>query len=297
LHYDDLVVSTNQHGEAIDKIARRRRITTSQAAQWLQAAEGGDALGVIATRHSVDVRTVRQHVDRARVEKELAAVRRSMVQAAADLHQQDLLGVAAGLEAVLDPSSHSLQFSLDLTPSVIRSAGKRYQALLKHTKGSGLPHALALWEAAAKRYAIGIGELQSQLRIEIAHTNLDPDGTVGAMLSLLAQCAGYGAVPPDDLPWDVQSGDLRKATFRILASATSLDEPRVIDAQEQYARLWTTISAASPVADLCALHSAGPLRERVRDLLEDLRLRRYLGPATCTWCPGSRTEPRRKSAK
>jgi hypothetical protein len=213
-----------------------------EEAQWLQAAEAGDALAVIATRAGVDVRTVRQHVDRARVEKELAAVRLSMVQVAADLHQQDLLGVAAALEAVLDPSLHSLQSSLEQTPGVMRSAGKRHRALLKHTKGSGLPHALSLWEAAAKRIAAGVGELRRQLEVAVAKTNLDPDGTSTAMLGRLAQFASYGAGPPDDLLWHVQGGDLRKGAFRILATLTSLDEPSVIDAQRAYEMLWTTIS-------------------------------------------------------
>ena len=117
------------------------------------------------------------------------------------------------------------------------------------------------------------------------------------MLGRLSQCAGYGALPPDDLPWHVQGGDLRKGAFRILAGATSLDEPKVIDAQWEFARLWTTITTASPVADLCALRSADSTRERVRDLLEDLRLRRYLGPATCSWCPGSRAAPSRRVAQ
>jgi hypothetical protein len=287
------MASTNQQLETTTKLATRRRVTAAQEAQWLQAANAGDAPKTVAKRAGVDVRTVRQHVDRARVERELAAVRLTMVQVAADLHQQDLLGVAAALEAILDPSLHSLQSSLDQTPGEIRAAGKLYRALLKHTKGSGVPHALLVWGAAAKRFAAAVEELRRQLEVEVARTTLDPDGTTTAMLGRLAQCASYGALPPDDLPWHVQGGDLRKGVFRILAGATSLDEPQVVDGQREYARLWTTISTASPIAELGALRSAESTRLRVRDLLEDLRLRRYLGPATCQWCPGSQATPRR----
>jgi hypothetical protein len=142
-----------------------------------------------------------------------------------------------------------------------------------------------------------MGELRVQLEIEVALTNLDPDGTTTAMLGQLAQCASYRALPPDDLPWQVQGGDLRKGAFRILSRVTSPDEPQAIEARGAYETLWTTISSAPPIADLCALQSAELTRDRVRDLVEDLRLRRYLGPATCQWCPGARPERRRTTAR
>jgi hypothetical protein len=288
-------MSTNRRAEAIKERKKRRRISSSEEATWLQAAEAGDALAGIAKRAGVDVRTVRQHVDRAKLEKEVGAVRLSMVRAAADLHQQDLLGVAASLEAALDPSIHSLHASLELTPGAVRSAGKRYTALVGHTKGSGLPHALSLWEAAAGRYATAVAQLRQLLEGEIGDTTLSPEGTVDQMLVRLAQCADYGAVAPDRLVWRVEAGSLRKGAYHIVADVSAMDEPRAVDAQEQHALLWTTISAAPPVADLCALRSAEATRERVRDLLEDLRLRRYLGPGTCRWCPGAPATPRRKT--
>jgi uncharacterized protein (DUF2236 family) len=102
-------------------------------------------------------------------------------------------------------------------------------------------------------------------------------------------------VAPDRLVWRVEAGDLCKGAYHIVADVSAMDEPRAVDAQEQHALLWTTISAAPPVEDLCALRSAEATRERVRDLLEDLRLRRYLGPGTCRWCPGAPATPRRKT--
>jgi hypothetical protein len=253
-------------------------------------------VAAIAKRSNVDVRTVRQHVDRARIDKELAGVRLSMVQVAADLHQQDMLGVAAALEAVLDGSLHSLQFSLGQTPGEIRSAGKRYVALVRHTKGSGLPHALSLWQAATNRYAALIKEMSDRLEIEVAATDLDPEGAAHEMLGRLAQSASYGTLPPDELAWIVQGGDLRKGAYSILAGVTSPDDPRALDAQRQYADVWTTVSTDRTVTDLCKLQVAGQTRDRVRDLLEDLRLRRYLGHAVCPWCPGSPVAPRRTTA-
>ena len=288
-------MSTNRRAKAINERKTRRRISSSEEATWLQAAEAGDALAGIAKRAGVDVRTVRQHVDRAKLEKEVAAVRLSMVRAAADLHQQDLLGVAASLEAAPDPSIHSLHASLELTPGAVRSAGKRYTALVGHTKGSGLPHALSLWEAAAGRYATAVAQLRQLLEGEVGDTGLDSGGTVDQMLGRLAQCPDYGAVAPDRLVWRVEAGDLCKGAYHIVADVSAMDEPRALDAQEQHALLWTTISAAPPVADLCDLGSADATRERVRDLLEDLRLRRYLGPGTCRWCPGGPATPRRKT--
>jgi hypothetical protein len=292
----ELDMSSNEHQSAKRKYASRRRISPLEEAQWLQAADAGDKPGTIAKRAGVDVRTVRQHVERARVDKELAGVRLSMVHDAADLHQKDMLGVAAALEAILDASLHPLHFSLEQTPGEIRSAGKRYTALLRHTKGSGLPHALSLWVAAAKRYSDAVEELRQQLEVELAATDLDPGGTLTEMLLRLAPSTSYGALPPDELRWDVQGGELRKGAFRILADVTSRDDPRAVDAQRQYAHVWLKISAAPPVMDLCNLHAAEPKRERVRDLLEDLRLRRYLGPAVCPWCPGSLAAPRRTTA-
>lgn len=289
-------MSTNTHQTAKSKYATRRRVSPSEEAQWLQAAAAGDPVAAIAKRASVDVRTVRQHVDRARIENELAGVRLSMVHVAADLHQQDMLGVAAALETVLDGSLHSLQFSLGQTPGEIRSAGKRYVALVRHTKGSGLPHALALWEAATKRYAALIKEMSDHVEVEVAATDLDPEGAVNEMLGRLAQCASYGTLPPDELAWNVQGGDLRKGAYRILAGITSPDDPRAVDAQRQYAEVWAMVSTDPAVDDLCKLQAAGQTRDRVRDLLEDLRLRRYLGHAVCRWCPGSPGAPRRTTA-
>jgi len=276
---------------------RRRRVTPRDEAEWLQAADAGDALATIAKRSSVDVRTVRQHVDRARSEKELAGVRLGLVHAAADLHQRDLLGVAAALQAVLDPSLHPLHFSLEQTPGEIRAAGKRYTALRRHTKGSGLPHALALWEAAANRYTTAVGKLSDQLQVELRAMDLDPDGTLAEMLGRLSPCASSGALPPDELPWHIQAGDLRKGAFRILAHVTALEDPGGVDAQRQYAELWRKMSAEPEVTELCDLtRSAAHTRDRVRDLLEDLQLRRYLGHAVCPWCPGSPAPPRRTIA-
>jgi hypothetical protein len=293
----ELSVSTNLHPPAKPKYAARRRISPREEAQWLHSAEGGDGLAAIAERASVDVRTVRQHVDRARVEKELAGVRLSMVQVAADLHQQDQLGVAAALEAVLDPALHSLQFSLEQTPGEIRRAGKRYTALVRHTKGSGLPHQLSRWEAATRRYTTAVGKLRDQLLLELAASDLDPDGTTSEMLGRLGQCTSYGALPPDEPPWNVPGGDLRKGAHRILADVSSLDEPRAAEAQRQYKQVWTKISAEPPVADLCDLQAAQLTRDRVRDLLEDLRLRRYLGHALCPWCPGGSVAASRRTTR
>ena len=87
-----------------------------------------------------------------------------------------------------------------------------------------------------------------------------------------------------------------RAAFRILADVTALDDQRAVDAQQQYAQVWTKISGEPPVTDLCDLKADGPTRDRVRGLLEDLRLRRYLGHAVCPWCPGSLAAPRRTAA-
>jgi len=289
-------MGTNVQQSASHNYKTRRKISPREDAEWLKAAEAGDALATIAKRAGVDVRTVRQHVARARLDKELTGVRLSMVHAAADLHQQDMLGVAAALEAVLDPSLHSLQFSLEETPREIRAAGKRYAALVRHTKGSGVPHALALWEAAAKRYAAAVAKLGEQLKVELAATGLDPDGAVTAMLARLALCASYGTLPPDELPWHVEGGDLRKGAFRILAGLSSPDDPRADGAKQAYDAVWAKISAEPAVADLCTLQAAALTRDRVRDLLEDIRLRRYLGHAVCPWCPGSAAAPRRTTS-
>src|SRR4029077_14616165 len=108
-----------------------------------------------------------------------------------------------------------------------------------------------------------------QLELELAVTDLDPEGTMSEMLGGLGQCTSYGAVRPDELAWNVLGGDLRKGAFRILAETTTLDDPRAVDAQRQYAEVWTKISSEPPVTDLCELQAAGIKRDRVRDLLED----------------------------
>lgn len=56
------------------------------------------------------------------------------------------------------------------------------------------------------------------------------------------------------------------------------------------------IGGEPPVTDLCDLQVDGQTRDRVRDLLEDLRLRRYLGHAGCPWCAGSLAAPRHTAA-
>jgi hypothetical protein len=106
-----------------------------------------------------------------------------------------------------------VRVSLGQTPGEIRSAGKRYVALVRQTKGSGPPHALSLWDAATRRNAALLKQMSDRLEVEVAATGLDPDGTLHEMLARLGQCASYGTLPPDELARNVQGGDLRQGAF------------------------------------------------------------------------------------
>ena len=276
----------------------RHSVTATDETEWLGAVERGEALAVVARRAGVDRRTVRDHVARARDERELREVRRQLFVGAAQAHQQELLGLAASLEALLSVSAHSLRESLEMTPPWLRSAGKVYQALLRHTTGSGLPSSLSRWSAAATRYEALVSRLAGRLGTEIVSSGLDLEGAVHHLLRAATHCVSVAELPADELPWRVEGGELRKGAVRLLGEVASLGDTRVVAAQEQYTRLWDTLRTSDEVAELCALRtSAGPIRERLADQLEDIRLRRYLGPGTCRWCPGSRSSGRRTPPK
>ena len=100
-------------------------------------------------------------------------------------------------------------------------------------------------------------QLRKRLQIEVAASGMGSEGgTLAEMLGRLGQCASGGAVPPDQLPWQLQGGDLHKGAYRIVPGIASLEDPRVLAARHAYAQLWTKISTEPAVADLCGLQAA-----------------------------------------
>ena len=138
-------------------------------------------------------------------------------------------------------------------------------------------------------------QLRKRLQIEVAASGMGSGGvTLEEMLGRLGQCASGGAVPPDQLPWRLRAVTAQRGVPHCPRDRLARGSARPGGA----ARLRTAVDEDQHRAGGSDSRAAGSrvTRDRVRDLLEDLRLRRYLGHAVCPWCPGSSAAPRRTQA-
>jgi hypothetical protein len=276
----------------------RRVIHAAEEAGWLSQIEAGETLAAIASRSGVQIRTVREHVKRARAASELAQARREGLRTALAAHEQGMLNSAAWFRGQL--SANPLYRALEATePDPQSAAGKLHRALLAHTRDSGLPYLARRWSAVAKSYRDGIAGVERQLPDAVARVRLD-QRAVSELLYVVRLGASAGEIQPDDdiQPWNVREGsELCRGMYCIASGIRALDDPQAIAAQATYAQLRTDLAGWVEVRALCALPAtAGRVREKLIDELDNIALRRYLLDGTCEWCPGVPARRRRATS-
>lgn len=83
---------------------RISKIAPGQRRGWLERFEQGDSIDKIARDASRDVRTVREHVEKARLERDFESAQRDQLREALRAHQQDMLALLVHLrQAVRTP--------------------------------------------------------------------------------------------------------------------------------------------------------------------------------------------------
>lgn len=83
---------------------RISKIAAGQRRGWLERFEQGDSIDKIARDASRDVRTVREHVEKARLERDFESAQRDQLREALRAHQQDMLALLVHLrQAVHTP--------------------------------------------------------------------------------------------------------------------------------------------------------------------------------------------------
>ena len=101
---------------------KRLKVSTVERREWLQASELGSSVEELAKGSKRSPRTVREHINRAQLERDFQTVRQSQLQTASQLHQQDMFAVVDQVRKIVSTSmEHWSKFeSLDrlwLNPS------------------------------------------------------------------------------------------------------------------------------------------------------------------------------------
>ena len=97
-------------------MSKKPTVSPAERVDWLERWERGNRVDRIARESGRNPRTVKIHIDQARIERELEEARRDQLREALHRHQQDLLGLVDRLrETVLTPvlpdSTEGLSFS------------------------------------------------------------------------------------------------------------------------------------------------------------------------------------------
>ena len=141
---------------------RKSNIPPAQRREWLERWERGERKDDIAKKDRRNPRTVADHIERARLERDLEQARQEQLRDALQAHQQDMLGLIAhliaaiqvpalefwpgradfGLESLLEPSEWMQERQIGMGPSVQpRGLEGRYpilQALGEHGEASSV---------------------------------------------------------------------------------------------------------------------------------------------------------------
>lgn len=93
---------------------RKAKVSSAQRMRWLTRHEAGERYDVIAEEEKVAARTVRDQVDRARLERDYEAARREQLREALRRHQEDLLAVMKRIhDSALVPSLEAPPWQAD----------------------------------------------------------------------------------------------------------------------------------------------------------------------------------------
>ena len=266
---------------------KRRRITETEAKDWARKARDGMRPSQIADKAGVQLRTVITHLSRLEDARTAAGVQHELLLAAAQKHQRDLMSTAVRLGAALVP--HHLP--LDRPPG-----GKLVEALVSHSRGSGVPHGVRQWEALATRYQAVDLRLKTRCAGAIEAEGFLPDGTA-ARLQIETYDYIRNALPRVPL-YAAKDGLLWEGATPFLDGVESIDDHRAKAGCRRFEDLKAELAGWVEVADLTKLYRRfEALRVTLSDELENLVLRGWFW-GSCTLCPSrparSPRTPRRR---
>ena len=77
---------------------KKPKISSGERRKWLERSENGDPIIGIAEGSGRDVRSVRAHIEKARLERNFEYAQRDQLRDALQGHQQDMLRLLANLK-------------------------------------------------------------------------------------------------------------------------------------------------------------------------------------------------------
>ncbi len=268
-----------------------KRVTESQVQDWLARVRAGATPREISAQDNVQARTVQEHLSRLAALEDRAAMRRDLLRAAMNAHQEeDLLGTAKTLLAQLTSPDERLG-----DPRPLAVGAKRLEALRKHTLGSGLSPLLGQWKVIAGGWFDVIQNLDKQLSREVEERGLSVDGAVPALREDAAlPYARSGQKGRPGLGWASHNPGpgIWWGAYRVIDGA-GLSDSEIATRKRQFEALHAQLSEWPLATELHRLHvRAVATRRTLSDRLEDLVMRRYFD-GECRWCPGSSGQRRR----
>jgi hypothetical protein len=245
----------------------------------------------IAEQDNVQTRTVQDHLRRLADLEDRVAIRRDLLRAAMNAHQEeDLLGTAKTLLAQVTSQDQRLG-----DPRPLTAGAKRLEALRKHTMGSGLSPLLDEWKVIASGWFDVIQDLEKQLSREVEPRGLSVEGAVLALRDDAAvRYARSGQRSSLGLGWSSRNPGpgIWWGAYCVIDGA-GLTDSEIATRKEQFEALHAQLSEWPLATALRQLHvRAVETRQTLADRLEDLVMRRYFD-GECRWCPGSPGQRRR----
>jgi hypothetical protein len=264
-----------------------------EAREWAERARTGEEVRRIARDADVDPRTVEKHVTRVREVGEREAIRRDLLQRAMEAHQrEDLRETAHDLSMGLRRQDVSEAGADRGAPGPLAVAGKRVEALLSHTKGSGLSRRLQEWSELVPRWQTAKAELRNQLSTGVGPWGVNVEGTVEALYTVgaLSYARGQAEESPAGYWKPSPDGGLAFGPYQILSGDSEVDRETI---KQRFVALYKELAEREVVRELRRVMSqTRELRASIVDLLDDMVMRRYFD-GDCPWCPGTRPRMRR----
>lgn len=266
---------------------RGPKIPPATRREWLEAYDRGERIDKIARDAGRTERTIKEHIKRARQEREQREVRAGLLREAYQRHYEDLLDVAKRLqEAAQMPSPNGL------LPIVDRRTQMLVDALRSHIPDSRLWRVWKEWEDRAQRMDAAAVETKARLAKAVdrtfaeAGTGVSRDWLIESLWAAITKAARGESL--DGMEYRIESTaegpSLRWGAYGL--SAAGVDETALRVLQDHHQQLVQEVTAREDyvgnVRD--ALRRWAKARDDIDQEIEILLLRRLL-PGQCNLCP------------
>lgn len=280
---------------------RGPKVPPATRRDWLEAHERGQRIDAIAREAGRTERTVKEHIELARQEREQGEVRSGLLRDAYQRHYEDLLAFAQHLRQVANtPTPGGLRADSD------RRSLMLWDALRSHIPNSGLWKACREWEDWAQRLANTRSAITVQIATAVASCvrGYFPEARQDWLVNSLSYAAN-SVIPGETGPlkgmeYDIEPGPegqrVRWGNY-VLAELKEADQARAAELVEKHKQLVSQVIAWEPTTKLPQVHhNWTQARDAIDEQVEVLLLRRLL-PGRCQLCPGSVSGRARKSRR